>query len=83
MPQPMRSRVNDFIADVCRLVSRLDVVSRRDKAELLEATLQSTSDTYQELLQRLKALELSAEDAEMVQGMLERIKARLRFLTSK
>jgi len=80
MPQPMRSRVNEFIADVCHLSARLEPMSRRENAERLATILQSSREEYAELLQRKDALKLSADDSEMVQTMLERIKARLRFL---
>ena len=81
MPQPMRSRVNEFIADVCRLSARLEPMSRRENAERLATILQSSREEYAELLQRKDALKLSADDSEMVQTMLERIKARLKFLS--
>ena len=81
MPQPTRSRVNEFIADVCRLSARLEQMSRRENAECLATILQSSRQEYVELIQRKDAVKLSADDSEMVQTMLERIKARLRFLS--
>ena len=81
MPQPMRSRVNEFIADVFRLSAGLDSVSRRDNAERVAAIVRSAREAYELLLQRQHALKLPADDAEMIQAMLERIRARLRFLS--
>ena len=81
MPQPMRSRVNESIADVCRLSARLEPMSSRENAERLPMIVQSCREEYVKLLQRKDALKLSADDREMVQTMLERIKARLRFLS--
>ena len=81
MTQPMRSRVNEFVADVCRLSARLDPVSRRESAERLAASVRSARETYEQLIQRQHTVKLPPDDAEMVRTMLERIKARPRFLS--
>lgn len=47
----------------------------------LAAIVRSARETYEQLFQRQHSLKLPPDDAEMVRTMLERIKARLRFLS--
>lgn len=80
MQDEMQIRTNQFAVDVCRLTCQLDQIGWRDDPRERIPALQEARDIYEELLQREYTLALSPEDTSMIQTMLDRIKARLKFL---
>jgi hypothetical protein len=76
-----RQRVNQYVADICRFTSQLGSVSKRDSAETRSAAVEKARAVYEELLTRKETLPIPREEIPMVEAMLERIKAQLKFLS--
>jgi hypothetical protein len=72
--------VNGFIRDALELGKRLDLVSTRDSRSVLSETVKSGREDYQWLLSRRPGLSLSVRDEVLIEAMLDRIRARIKFL---
>jgi hypothetical protein len=81
VPTAMQQRVNDFVLDVFRISTELDKISRRDPPEVRAFAVKTGTDAYQRLLERQYSLALTPAETSMIQIMLDRIKARLKFLS--
>lgn len=81
MPDEMQNLVNEFVIDLCRLAARLDVIGREHDASSRLAVVRAAREVYDALLKRQHTLALTTEDAEMIQTLLDRIRARLKFLS--
>jgi len=81
MSASTRQRVNQYVADICRLTSQLGAVSKRDPAETRSAAVEKARATYEELLTRKNTFQIPRDEIPMVEAMLERLKAQLQFLS--
>lgn len=63
------------------LTSQLGAVSRRDPAETRSAAVERARAIYEELLTRKDTFQIPRGEIPMVEAMLERIKAQLKFLS--
>jgi hypothetical protein len=81
MSASTRQRVNQYVADICRLTSQLGAVSKRDPAEIRSAAVEKARAIYEELLTRKSTFQIPRDEKPMVEAMLERIKAQLKFLS--
>ena len=81
MSDEMQSNINQFVIDLCRLSHELDGFSWRDRPELLAAAVAKGQAAYSDLLKRQSSLELSPNDASMVETMMNMVRSRLRFLS--
>ncbi|HKO18821.1 MAG TPA: hypothetical protein VJU82_08035 [Acidobacteriaceae bacterium] len=80
MQDEMQVKINQFAVDVCRLVCQIEQIGWHDDPRDRIPALQKARDRYEQLLQREYTLALSPDDTFMIETMLVRIKARLRFL---
>ena len=80
MQDEMQIRINQFTVEVCRLACQLDQIGWGDDPRERISAAAKARATYENLLQREYTLALSPEDTSMIQMMLDRIKARLKFL---
>jgi len=81
MSASTRQRVNQYVADICRLTSQLGAVSKRDPAETRSAAVEKARAIYEELLTRKNTFQIPRDEIPMVEAMLDRIKAQLKFLS--
>ncbi|HTV53331.1 MAG TPA: hypothetical protein VMI06_00275 [Terriglobia bacterium] len=73
-------RLNQFLIDACRTSTHLAAICRRVDPEARINAIANGREAYEELLTRRDSLNLSPEDSFHVQGMLDEIRARLKFL---
>ena len=59
----------------------VDVINRGHDVSSRLAVVQAAREVYEELLERQDTLVVSTDDAEMIQTLLERVRARLKFLS--
>lgn len=72
--------VDRFISDASELERRLDSVSTHDSRAMISAVVRSGREDRLWLLARRPELSLSARDEVLVEAMLDKIRARIRFL---
>jgi len=58
MSASTRQRVNQYVADICRLTSQLGAVSKRDPAETRSAAVEKARAIYEELLTRKNTFQI-------------------------
>lgn len=75
--------VHNLLADAARALALMDCISSRDDAETLRLAADRATELHDELLQRRDGVRLSDLDAALFQGMMDRLKARRRFLRGK
>lgn len=77
----MQEKFSQFVQDALRVSGDLDKISRRDRPEVLARAVEAGRLAYEELLRRRESLELTRADATHLQGILDGIRARLKFLS--
>jgi hypothetical protein len=78
-----RAAVTEFILECSRVSSRIDSVSTHDPRAAIALTLAQAQNDYDRLLRTRDLLFLTRPEASLIEGMLDRLMARLRFLESK
>lgn len=72
--------VDRFISDASELERRLDSVSTHDSRTTISAVVRRGREDHLWLLARRPELSLSPRDEVLVEAMLDKIRARMRFL---
>lgn len=75
-----RIAADELLGEAELALAMADLTTRRDESEVVEHTLVRGQRAYGDILRRQAAIDLSTEDASLLQSLLERLRARLHFL---
>ncbi len=78
-----RIPVNDFLVDCAETAMRLDAVGVRDDHGVIAASLARGQSDYDRLLSRQRTLWMTEAEASLIQRMMDRLLARLKFLEKR
>ncbi len=83
MPDPYgdlrRVTFEALLAETVMAVHVLEGLTRRDSAASVDGLVQKARKTYQDVLERRAVVELSREEASLLQDKMDRLQAQLRF----
>ena len=86
MPDPYgdlrRVTFDALLAETVIAIQMLEALSHRDPAARLADRVQQAQATYRDILDRRAMVELSREQASLLQDKLDRLQAQLRFFAA-
>jgi len=75
--------VDDFLVECAEIAMRLDLVGIRDDRGTIATALAQGRSDYDRLVRRQHALWMTNSEASLIQKMMDRVLARLRFLEKR
>jgi hypothetical protein len=78
-----RTAVNDFLVECAGIAKRLDAVDVRDDRGVIATVVAQGRSDYDGLVGRKDALWMTNTEASLVQTMMDRVLARLKFLEKR
>lgn len=75
--------INQLILDATDVATRLDALGKRDYREITLLALRQAEDDYAALVRRRASLPTSSEELAVLDGLLDNLRARLKFFARR